>query len=549
MKTRLFSLLSLSLLMLVMFMSLASAVTSTVFTITDVNAPTSVAEDVGSFTFTFNLTYTGTSEDMDISFDDSTTSIGDISIPTATGMNGSIDESRIITGTISNFLNQGGNTMDIRINATTTGTRDDETTFSVSITNVEEFIFCEYDEGVSENPGELKVTIKDITVTQGFGDDEEWFLFDEVEVEVEVENKGDDDVDDISLEWGLYNEDSDEWAIEMDEEDEFNVKDGDEKKLIITFRVDDDDFDLNLDEFDDDYTLFVRATGEVDDDELNPETCKSDSEPIQIITGDDFIILNDIDFPELVSCGTDVEITADIWNIGDGDQEDVFIMINNKELGIKEQIEIGDVDKFEDEKLVFNFQVPKGAEEKWYTLEFTIYDEDNDVFENSNDDLAEFTASFKVEGSCVVEPQVMVTASLESGGRAGEELIIKATITNTGSKLATYELNAVEYADWATLISVDPNTILVAAGESQDVLITFNANADVSGDKLFNIEVLSGDEVVAEQPVSVTIEKSGASFITGGIISGDNWYLWGIGALNIILVIVIILVAVKVAKK
>ena len=144
----------------------------------------------------------------------------------------------------------------------------------------------------------------------------------------------------------------------------------------------------------------------------------------------------------------------------------------------------------------------------------------------------------------------MVTASLESGGIAGGELVIKATVSNTGSKLVTYELNAVEYEEWATLISVEPSTITLEAGESKDVLLTLNVNADASGDKSFNIEVLSENEVIKISTVEpVTIGKTGFGSITGGVISEGNWYLWGIGALNVILVIVIILVALKVAKK
>ena len=51
--------------------------------------------------------------------------------------------------------------------------------------------------------------------------------------------------------------------------------------------------------------------------------------------------------------------------------------------------------------------------------------------------------------------------------------------------------------------------------------------------------------------VSVTVEEAQKSLITG-LLSGlgdDNMYLWGIGALNLILVLIIIFVAVRVVKK
>ena len=151
----------------------------------------------------------------------------------------------------------------------------------------------------------------------------------------------------------------------------------------------------------------------------------------------------------------------------------------------------------------------------------------------------------------MVESNVMVSAILESGGKAGKEMLVKATITNTGKELVNYNLNVVGYDEWASLVNIEPDTVLLCAGDSKEVLITFDVNKDVSGDKLFDIEVLSGDELVKEQAVSVFIEKSGFSFpgITGGVISKDNAYLWGIGILNIILVLVIIFVAIRVARK
>ncbi len=440
--------------------------------------------------------------------------------------------------------------MDITIHVDDTETDIDEFDLELSqitILESQETDFCSYDDGISENPGELKVNIKDISVTKGFGYDEEWLPFDEIEVEIEVENKGDYDVDDISIEWGIADEEMDNWVIEMDEIDEFNLKDGDEEKLVITFRID-DDLDIDLDELEGSYYLYVRATGEVDDD-TNPMTCASDSEAISIESESNFVILTDIESPEVVQCGADVQLTADVWNIGDRDQDDVYTIIYNKELGINEKIEIGDIDAFENEKLDVLIKIPSDAEEKTYSLKLTVYDEDNDIYENDyDDDEAIFNVYFKVEGNCGGEPNAVVSASLESGGKAGQPLVIKATIVNTGDDPATFSINAAGYADWASSAELSQSTVLLNAGDSTNVLITFNVKKDVSGEKTFNIEILSENELIVTQPVSVIIEKSGFSF-TGGVISGDNWYLWGIGAINFILIIVIIFVAIRVARK
>ena len=420
----------------------------------------------------------------------------------------------------------------------------------------EELNFCGYDNGVSNNPGKLSVKIKDIT-NKGvsdtkFGDDEEWFPFEEIEVEVEIENKGDDDVDDIVLEWGLYNTDTEEWTIEVDDEDEFNLKDGDEETITITFKID-DNMDEDLDELNGgDFVLYVRATGEVDNDE-NQDTCASDSEEIEIIIESDFVILDDIEFLETVQCGAEVQITADVWNIGDDEQDDVYVVIYNKELGINEKIELGDIDAFEDEKLNAVIEIPQDADERWYILTLFVYDEDDDLYENDYDeDESEFKVSMQVEGGYFVEPTAVISASLESGGKAGEELIIKGLVTNTGDELTIYSLSVTEYSGWASLLSIEPNTVVLGAGESKEVLVTFNVNEEISGDKMFNLIATSNGEEAVNQPVSVSIEESaptGLSGITGNVFSEGNWYLWAIGALNILLVIIIIIVAMKVAKK
>jgi len=476
----------------------------------------------------------------------------DFSLATTIGTYTSLDGTETIRNLLSSIVVNNGETIYIRWFAynsnNSAGTfyiTNDTLTIEGTLTEIvepEEITECAITGNLGNN---LNIRIRDINVEEGFGeDDEEWYPLDEIEVEVEVENKGPEDIDDIVLAWGLYNVDLDDWVID-DEENDFNLKDGDEETIIINFKLDDPD------EFEDDaeYIFYVWAIGEDDEFDKN-ETCVIESESIEIAMEDDFVILDDIEFPEVVQCGAEVQITADVWNIGEDDQDEVYVMIHNSELGISEKIEIGDINSFDEETLNTIIKLPKNVEEKAYYLKFFVYDEDNDIYENGNDDEAEFTIYLKVEGSCVTGPTVLVSANLESGGKAGQELVVRATITNIGDELETYNLNIVGYSDWASSFESEMNMVILGAGESQDVLLTFKVKEDVSGDKFFNIEVLSGDELIVEQPVSVSIE-SGFGFpgITGKVISRSNWYLWGIGALNIILVIVIIFVAVRAIRK
>ena len=77
-------------------------------------------------------------------------------------------------------------------------------------------------------------------------------------------------------------------------------------------------------------------------------------------------------------------------------------------------------------------------------------------------------------------------------------------------------------------------------------MITFEVKEDVEGEKTFYIEVLADNELIVNQPVAVPIIDKGWNLPS---IGGSNWHLWAIGALNVILVIFIIIIAVRIARR
>ncbi len=399
--------------------------------------------------------------------------------------------------------------------------------------------FCEYN-----NPGDLEVEINDIQ-NNGFGKDDEWYPLDEIEVEVEVENDGNDNMEDISLEWGFYSKDNEEWIIDVDEEDEFDLDEGDTEVVTFSFNLNKKDLDVDLDELDDgDYTFYVRATGN-NEDNTNEISCETDSDSIEVLIEDDFVTLSDINVVGDTFCGSIVQITADIWNIGSDDQDDVQIEVYNNDLGIDETVTINEIESFKDKDLSIEFTLPKDIEEKRYYLDLTVYDEDGDIYENSDNDESSFTIALDVEGNCEIIPNAAVFASLESGGMAGAEMQIKATVTNNGDETETFQVGLGDYASWAELVEIDPETATIEAGGARDVLITLNVNPDASSTETLNIILEGTDGGILTQPIEVSIEQSFLS----KILRGNNNYLWGIALLNIILVIVIIIIAIKVARK
>lgn len=420
--------------------------------------------------------------------------------------------------------------------------------------------FCSYENDFDNFGNRIKIEIKDINVIRGFGEDTNWYLFDEIEVEVRVSATNSKvDISDISLEWGLFDTKSGEWAIEIQEEDEFSLEGGEKETFLIKFKLD-NSLDIKLDDLSGSNLVFyVRATGILESDTSSEDgtaSCHSQfttdnyKSEINLKSESKFVILDKIDFIGPFSCEKDIQISANVWNIGSKNQEGVYIIIYNQELGLNHKVEIGNIDSFEYEKLNTIFKLPSTAEEKTYNFLIYIYDKKGNLYETKSDDSSVFYYPIKVEKACSKIPTASVSASLQSEAKAGKDFVVKTTIVNTGSETKTFTVSASNYADWASA-TLDKTSVTLSAGQSTDVLITFNVNKGVSGEQGFDIEVLDGKMNYLSQPVSVDV-KSGFSLPSlTGLVSGfqDNFYFYGIIALNVILVLVIVVVAVRIAKK
>lgn len=462
--------------------------------------------------------------------------------------------------TITTQVPQGFNFLDLG-SFTLTATEKDSTDSIVGVArtltlNFEKTSFCYFNNNPDRvnNNKDLAVEIEDIQVIKGFGEDDEWFLFDEIEVEVNVENRNNEDFDNIVLEWGLYDPKTGEWVIELNEQDDFDLKDGDEKTLTFSFTLD-NDLDMDLSSLKSGkLLLYVRASGDNDDGNFTCNT--ADTEKVSLVIDKDFVKVHNIKMLDYVSCGSEIPITAEVWNIGSSSQDDVSVTIFNRELGINQRIEVGDINKFKKQKISTSITIPKDASEKSYSLLFSVYDEDGDLFETSNDDVSEVVYTFQVNGSCSNIAPVEVSAELVSGSKAGEELTIKAKIKNLDTIKRTFNLQLEGYSEWASSASLDKSTLEIPAGASQEVLITLIPNENTEGQKTFNL-IVNQDKKTVSQSIGVTVEsskKSGANIFSNvndflKTTFGKNWYLWAIGILNAILVIIIVVVVLKLVNK
>jgi uncharacterized membrane protein len=409
--------------------------------------------------------------------------------------------------------------------------------------------------------GNLEIT--DINIdNSGEGDDNTWDLLDTLEVEVSVENTGDDDINDVIVELGLYDgtgknkvgdlnfDNADEEQIELGD-----LNDGDDDTVTFTFKVP-ADFD------DGDYKLTVKTYS---DDSGESDECTAtsgDFETGSIYTSIDvqretdegkFIAFDNFEFtPTEGTCGDKITMMFDVYNIGDDDQDQVQIILKNTELGIDESLELrSDLNQGDKESVSFDFVVPQNAKDKTYTLALSAeYDYSRGSYRESSD--TDTTTTFKVLG-CSTTPQTgnvaAISAVLESDqAMAGENLVVRATVTNLKSSRASFAVDGDGYQSWATLDNVSPRIVDLEAGASQDVLFTFTIDEDATGEQSFSVEVKDSAGKIETREIGVNVEGASTPGF-GGFNLGNNSFLWVVGIINVVLVILIIIVAVRVARR
>jgi uncharacterized membrane protein len=334
-----------------------------------------------------------------------------------------------------------------------------------------------------------------------------------------------------------------------------SINDGDDDTAIFEFQVP-GDFE------DDSYTLVIKAySDDMDEDTVctSKATDFEENDYYESINGeresDDekHIVVDNIRLsPTDPQCGELVQVSAEVFNIGDYDYEDqVKVTLYNEALGIDKELTIReDFDQGDSEIIDFEFEIPQDATPATYSLEFrTFYDYDDKdeyydlVSENK------FFKSFAIDGNCVLisESSVEITAKLDDStpeANAGEQVIIKATLKNTGEDTTLYTISVYGNSAWSSLGNIDPSSIIIPAGESKDVDIILNIDEGIEGEKEFTIKAAHDGETT-EQKVALSVNEGASSGITGAAISDHiktNGFIYAIVLINLILIIAIILV-------
>lgn len=408
------------------------------------------------------------------------------------------------------------------------------------------------------------LTISDVSIDNADGDDEEWMPLDKISVEVEVQNNNEDEDDKIDtyVALELYDNTGKEY-LKLSKIKLGKIA-GDDGTKIATFSFK-APADLAI-SGGSSYYLYIKAykngnentlcTSKVDSTSYYKviKVDREDEDSRQVVADD--IVAE----PYPASCTEEVTIKAKIYNVGDSDQEKVKITLYNKELGIDAYQVLNNLDQGKNKLVEFKVAIPKNATEKVYKFDIrTMYDYDDDYKAEDNAAYDEYSDTFssdlKVEGNCIkiVTNKASITSTSlqtdEADIKAGNEVIIKATIKNTGESETSYVVSTTGTDSFGTVSKIDPSTFTLKAGESKDVLLTLKLNKDASGEQIFSIKATyNGGE--ATQSVSLIVPESAGLF--SGLSFGEslksNWFIWVIVIINIILIIAVIIVAVKMVR-
>jgi hypothetical protein len=374
---------------------------------------------------------------------------------------------------------------------------------------------------------------------------------DDINIDVKVDNDGDDDLD-VVVEAILYNLDEDEEVATAESSTE-EIKDGDDESFEFELEV---PRDSSLDE-DDRYVMFIKAFEDGDED-LN---CNFDSVDMDFKREKDDIVVKDVEVvPNSVRPGQNFEVIVDMENEGTKDQKDVYVKVLNSELGFNVKSNEFDLDKAgdsdDDITRRFTLSIPEDAEERDYTIEVSVFDDNDDVYDNGQEFVTVTVKGESTETKTTTKSGNQVDLNVVSQtseiDASKERVNLHLLFTNNEDEDLTATVDISTIGDWADPIS--SQTVSLHPGENnlyftlklKDVEEgTYSASVTVrpTGGSDFNAKTFSLNFNVKG--------KSGLSGITGAFTGGgtSSTVFWIIGDVLLIIVALFFIKAIFFGKK
>jgi len=228
--------------------------------------------------------------------------------------------------------------------------------------------------------------------------------------------------------------------------------------------------------------------------------------------------------PSTAEAGETVDVKVDVENIGERDEEDVYVKVKSTALDVDEKSELFDIDAYEsgddDEySVTLTFTVPEDAEEDTYDLEIYVYDEDDENYESGTKFVTLFvegTGSSTTTTGTATGIATMSTDGTPEEVEQAKAFSIPVALTNDADESKEYTVTVSNIGDWATTTS--QITAYLTEGQTSTYYITLTPNADATeGKHSATISVKEGTTVISTKTLSFTIPES-TSGVTGATV-------------------------------
>lgn len=398
------------------------------------------------------------------------------------------------------------------------------------------------------------LSIDKVDISSNGDDDEEWKYLDQITVEVRVRNSGNDDVDNVNVELGLFDANGEDFISDLeflnDDEEQIEVgdlNDGDKETVTFEFRVpadfDSGNYKLAVKAYSDEVSQSALCADESND--LSDDTYQS----VSVEEEDDEGKFIGFDNVELSSdqfvCSESGTVSLEVFNIGEDDQDRVRVTLYNDALKIEQSYEIrNEFEVGDSQDISFDFTLPSNARDGNYQLHLNAeYDYRSGGYRQDLDEEYDIPITLLGCSNTGSSDRIASISAVSSEAEAGSEVTVDATIRNLADEEKTFTIRVEDYASWAELVDISDRTITLESGETADFTITLVAGDNAEGSESLTITAVADGESESRE-VLVEIAEQSRRFSFGG-----SSLLWIIAAVNLILILLIILVAVKLSRR
>ncbi len=343
-----------------------------------------------------------------------------------------------------------------------------------------------------------------------------------------------------------------EFSVETNDDIDFTVE-AELYDLTTQEVIADDSLDDNLDDDKQDYTLTIKVPADIDEgddyivrikayeDGEEDTQCDEKSVSVDIKRRSHELVIDKLIYSGL-ACGQSYNIGVKIENTGKKDENDVTVKIYSASLNISDE-QTKDIDKGKSSTYTFTGTMPI-VSPGTYSLRV-------DVTSDSGDADTSDLYTLNLQTNCRTLKTDASISTVPSQSYFDQENTIILTLTNTGDVSTTYTLDASSIA-WASIISIQPNSINLGSGESGKVYITFMPNTNAATINFLPLTI-KADGFSKSQTLQIQLQQKstqgGTSNSFTETIKNNSWLFIFNVILLIIIIVLIILVATRASRR